>query len=442
MSGEIDVDFDRIYAIAARLDLRPPNREALESIAIELSWHYDVDQRPSPFRGVVDSATGMGKTWIMAAAIEYLAGAIGIRNFAVITPGKTILEKTVANFTRAHRKSLLGPMEVEPVVVTADNFNTSAMRSTMDDDTRTKLFVFTVQALTKPTTKVGKRTHKFQEGLGEAFYDHLRGLDDLVVFADEHHAYFGKAFAAAVNDLDPYALLGLTATPHRQTPESEIIYRYPLAAAIADRWVKTPVIVGRKDDRADIETKLADGIKLLNVKAELAAAYSEQHTLAAVHPVMLVVASTIDEAEEVGEILRSTAFDGGRWADSVLVVHSDGCGSGCSICGGYGEITARWALVQAGRIRSLEERLDNLEEAEEAAIPEGHVKLDGKLYRVVRTEFNVGGKGNMQREPDAFSVPLYRLYPVEDAADDEAFRDEVMGRWAKALGLVEREDPA
>ena len=66
----------------------------------------------------------------------------------------------------------------------------------------------------------------------------------------------------------PRVLIGLTATPHPKTPEEQIIFRYPLAAAIADKLVKTPVIVGRKDDRADPETKLLDGIALLRVQGE------------------------------------------------------------------------------------------------------------------------------------------------------------------------------
>src|SRR5687768_12748970 len=109
--------------------------------------------------------------------------------------------------------------------------------------------------LTKPTSKQGKRTHTFQETLGGAFYEHLANLTDLFVFADEHHAYFGPAFSDAIHALTPYALVGLTATPHNKTPDSQIIFRYPLAAAIADRLVKTPVVVGRKDDRVDPETK-------------------------------------------------------------------------------------------------------------------------------------------------------------------------------------------
>ena len=59
-----------------------------------------------------------------------------------------------------------------------------------------------------------------------------------------------------MRDLDPWVLVGLTATPDKHTPKEQIIFRYPIAAAIADRLVKTPVIVGRRDDRKDSLTKL------------------------------------------------------------------------------------------------------------------------------------------------------------------------------------------
>lgn len=64
-------DLDRIDAISARLDLRGPNREALESIAFEHGSHFALGELEPPFRAVVDSATGVGKTYILAAAIEY-----------------------------------------------------------------------------------------------------------------------------------------------------------------------------------------------------------------------------------------------------------------------------------------------------------------------------------------------------------------------------------
>lgn len=316
------VDEDRVEAISSTLDLRLPNREALEAIAWRTHHHFDTEGKPAPFECVIDSATGAGKTYVLAATLEYFA-AEGVRNFAVITPGRTILSKTVENFTAGSERSLLPGMEVEPVIITSENFTSPAMRVAMDDPEQVKLFVFTVQALTKPSTKLGKRTHEFQEGLGAAFYARLKEAEDLVVFADEHHTYYGAAFSKAVRDLDPHLLVGLTATPHPKTPPEQIIYRYPLAQAIADRNVKTPVIVGRKDDLADPMTKLLDGVALLELKEEVIERYCAQTGKEPVIPVMLVIAQTIDEAEELERHIREPSFAGGRYAERVLTVTSD-----------------------------------------------------------------------------------------------------------------------
>ena len=207
------------------------------------------------------------------------------------------------------------------MVITSDNFNTPAMRAAMDDDGQVKVYLFTVQSLLKPESTVGRKTHKFQEGLGTEFYAHLQKAQPLVVFADEHHCYYGPAFSRAVRDSLPGFWL-VYATPDKQTPKEQIIFRYPIAAAIADRLVKTPVIVGRRDDRKDALTKLTDGITLLDAKRDAIAAYAEATGATPVNPVMLVVAKDIADADEYGQILRSGEFFGGRYADSVLVVHS------------------------------------------------------------------------------------------------------------------------
>jgi type III restriction enzyme len=122
--------------------------------------------------------------------------------------------------------------------------------------------------------------------------------------------------------LNPWALVGLTATPDKKTPKDQIIFVYPLAAAVADKLVKTPVIVGRKDDRTDPLTKLNDGITLLRAKTDAVDAYVTATGARPLNPVMLVVAKSIEDANEYGEILRSPDFFGGAYADSVLVVHS------------------------------------------------------------------------------------------------------------------------
>lgn len=320
--AELQIFEDAISEIAARLDLREPNREAVQTINAAVSQYYDVEEKQPPFEAVIDSATGVGKTYILIGAMEMFAQAYGVRDFVIVTPGRTILQKTTDNFTPGHPKSLLGPMSFEPVVITAENFATPAMRAAMDDDTQIKVYVFTVQSLIKPESKTGRKTHKFQEGLGTEFYSHLQDISDLVVFADEHHTYYGPAFSKAVRDLSPWVLLGLTATPDKKTPVEQIIFRYPLAAAIADQLVKTPVIVGRKDDRVDALTKLTDGVTLLSAKEQAITAYCIASGETPVTPVMLVVAKSIEDADEYGDILKSSEFFGGAFADAVLVVHS------------------------------------------------------------------------------------------------------------------------
>jgi type III restriction enzyme len=320
--AELQLSEDAIAEIASRLDLREPNRAAVETLAAEVSQHYDVDGQPPPFEAVIDSATGVGKTYILTGAMELFAAVNEVRDFVVIAPGRTILEKTKDNFTPGHPKSLLGPMSFRPVVITADNFATPAMRAAMDDETQVKIYLFTVQSLIKPESKVGRKTHKFQEGLGTEFYAHLQDIERLVVFADEHHCYYGPAFSKAVRDLSPWVLVGLTATPAKKTPEEQIIFRYPLAAAIADKLVKTPVIVGRRDDRTDPNTKLTDGVTLLTAKKEALDAYAEAHGVDTLNPVMLVVAKSIEDADQYGAILGSSEFFAGAYADAVLVVHS------------------------------------------------------------------------------------------------------------------------
>lgn len=322
MTAALDIHEDVVQEVAARLDLREPNRDAVQSLIAEVSQFYDVDNRQPPFEAVIDSATGVGKTYVLVGAMEVLAASHGVRDFAIVTPGRTILEKTRDNLTPGHPKSLLGPMSFSPVVITSENFNTPAMRAAMDDDTRVKVYLFTVQSLTKPDSKTGRKTHKFQEGLGGEFYEQLQQAKRLVVFADEHHCYYGPAFSGAIRDLYPWLLVGLTATPDKKTPREQIIFQYPLAAAIADQLVKTPVIVGRKDDRKDPFTKLADGATLLRTKGEALDAYVSATGGRTVNPVMLVVAKDTAEADEYGSILRSEEFFGGDYADAVLVVHS------------------------------------------------------------------------------------------------------------------------
>ena len=262
----LEVDDDLLALISHQMELRQPNADAVTDIAVAITDHFDRLGRVDTFEGVVVSATGVGKTYVLAGAIDYLAQARGWNNFMVVVPGRTIREKTIANFTPGSSRDLTKLLGVKTVLITAENFETPEMAHAMEDPEVVKVYVLTVQILLKPSPQMNRKTREFTEGLGAKFYDWLTAADDLVVLADEHHLYYGEKFSEAIRGLAPRAIIGLTATPNKKTESDQIIFRYPLAAAIADKFVKTPVIVGRKDDRNDLITRLNDGLTLLECK--------------------------------------------------------------------------------------------------------------------------------------------------------------------------------
>ena len=157
--GELQFQPDLLNEVAHRMDLREPNRKAVESVLLRTSDHYDVQGKTEPYECIVDSATGVGKTYVMAGLMEYLAGAeIPVRNFLLLAPGRTIRDKSIHNFTPGNPKSLRHVLRSNPVVITADNFDTQATRIAMDDPALTKLYIFTVQALTSSTGEEGRAT--------------------------------------------------------------------------------------------------------------------------------------------------------------------------------------------------------------------------------------------------------------------------------------------
>lgn len=320
--SDVQINDDLLAEIEHRLELRLPNRDAVESVAAMTSMHFDVDGLEPPYECIVDSATGVGKTYVMAGLIEYFAGLeTPARNFLLLAPGRTIRDKSINNFAPGHRKSLTGAMKSEPYVITADNFKSPATRKVMADDSRTKLFIFTVQALTSKTGD-GRATHDYQEWLGGSLFEWLGSLDDLVILADEHHCYRGKAFSKTITDLLPELVVGLTATP-ALSDKDMVVYRYPLARAIKDQLVKTPVLVARNDDRNDDHTKLLDGVTLLRYKERLAHARCDEEGIPRINPVMLVIAQDTSEADRYLEMLDSESFDNGSWIGRTLIVHSN-----------------------------------------------------------------------------------------------------------------------
>ncbi|QTH60508.1 DEAD/DEAH box helicase family protein [Corynebacterium hindlerae] len=312
--------------IAVSFQLRASNIQALTALVQRLSGDFD---RSKP--QVMNMATGAGKTYVMAAFIEYMRRQ-GLRNVMIVTPGLVVQTKTVANFTQGAPKFIDGS-PVPPRVVTPENYKSNpADQTAFTEQGASNVYVFNVQQLIAPkdmdgdTTSGGKTAQargirKFSEYAG-VLYDELKNMDDLVILADEHHLYSAKAkaFHAAIHDLEPAALVGLTASPGEK---DEIIFTYPLYKAIADKNVKQPVIVYRKDgyDELGEYQQLKDAKTLLETKAKHYAVKNQEEGTSPISPVMLVVCEDIAHATRIEETLVGPDLFGDPYA--VLRVDSD-----------------------------------------------------------------------------------------------------------------------
>lgn len=302
---EITYDEALLLEIAARFDLREPNRLALAEVVKAI-----VAADGSFTEMVADLATGVGKTFLMSSLIDYLA-AQGVRHVLVVTPNSTIQTKTLANFDEASAKYVAGA-ETVPFVITPENFQRTEVGTVLRDSEQLKVFVFNVQQLIRPSDKVSRRVREDDETLGDALYAYLENTGDLFVIADEHHIYHEKAqaFSKAIRDLHPVALVGLTATPDA-ADIPKIVFQYTLGEAIADGHVKVPVIVYRKDGTKDERTQLTDACQLLRAKD---AAYTQYRAVAgdapSVRPVLFVVCQSIEHAGQVGQMLAGPGFIG------------------------------------------------------------------------------------------------------------------------------------
>lgn len=320
MTVNITFDEDLIEEISARFNLRTPNRNALEKTVKALA------EADGTYRELVaDLATGVGKTFLMAALVDYLAEQ-GIRNVLVVTPNTTIQDKTINNFTEAHPKFVAGA-ESTTNLITPATFRNASTGALLRDPNRLKVLVFNIQQLLPPSDRAAtdapaRRIRRDDENLGTGLYQHMQETDDLIVITDEHHVYRSRAsrFFAAVRDRNPLALVGLTATPEPEDAD-KIVFQYTLGEAIADKYVKVPVIVYRQDGQTDERTQLRDACTLLRRKAEAYAAYCETNpTAKRVHPVLFVVCSDIDHATEVGQTLAGPGFI--EDADAILEITS------------------------------------------------------------------------------------------------------------------------
>ena len=329
----ISFDSDMLESISAEFDLRAPNKKALRQLVFTLDGDYD----PTVMQ-VLNLATGVGKTYLMAAFVEYLRRQ-GVGNVVIVTPGKTVQAKTVQNFMPGTPRYITGAA-VPPEVVTPQDYSAWIARQNgpaqlaFGREVPMLAFIFNIQQLIAPKEAEGdthsatqdamrRKPRRFDENAGVLF-DYLKGLDDLVVIADESHLYGSSAvaFNAALKELDPAAAIGLTASVDKAT--DHVIYEYPLYRAIQDKYVKAPVLAFRKTgygtDEVSEEQQLRDALQLRALKQAYYDSYAASQNRDHVNAVAFVVCSDVEHATQVAELLRTPEYLGRESA--VLQVDS------------------------------------------------------------------------------------------------------------------------
>lgn len=326
----IRYDPELIDQISSEFDLRAPNKEALRRLIFTLDGDYD----PAVMQ-VMNLATGVGKTYLMAAFVEYLR-CQGVGNVVIVTPGKIVQAKTVQNFSQGEKRYIPGA-QIPPDVVTPQNYSAWVARTNQGQtgmrNQPVLTFIFNIQQLIAPKEEEGathgktedamrRRPRRFDESAGVLF-EYLKNVEDLVVIADESHLYStsAAAFHAALEEMDPAACIGLTAST---LPGDHVIYEYKLYEAIRDKYVKTPVLAFRKGGYgADIqseEQQLRDALQLRRIKQAYYDDYAMRTGNEHLNAVLFVVCADVDHATQVAELLRTPEYLGRTMA--VLQVDS------------------------------------------------------------------------------------------------------------------------
>lgn len=350
--------------VSGRLSLRPPQAESLGKLqqaltaAPEMLAHNQnvpaiLASLKAQFSTLEDFerdfpslcfalATGVGKTRLMGAFIAYLHLAHGINNFFVLAPNLTIYNKLIADFTPNTPKYVfkgIGELAINsPRVITGDNYDQQNITGgELFGEVRINIF-----NISKINSEVrgGKepRIKRMREVLGDSYFNHLAGLDDLVLLMDESHRYRASAGVRSINDLKPLFGLEVTATPFIEStrgpvPFKNVVMDYPLARAMEDGFVKEPAVVTQRNFNAkahtpdEIEkTKLEDGVRLHETTKVELLTYARENSVKVVKPFMLVIARDTTHAGQLLVLLESKDFFEGRYQGKVIQVDSSKTG--------------------------------------------------------------------------------------------------------------------
>ena len=346
--SEYTVDY-----ISGCMSLRKPQKRSLKILAdildeIELAKDIDLDKALRDVHDMYPTcsnferdfmsltfalATGVGKTRLMGAFITYLYTQKGIKNFFVVAPNLTIYEKLKQDLGNPSSEKYvfrgIGCFKsMLPNLITGENYREKGMMGGFSD---VSINVFNISKFIRELGCI----RDLSEYLGSSYFNYLASRDDLVVLMDESHHYRADKGLAAINELKPVLGLELTATPQveqgtKTVKFKNVVYEYPLSAAIKDGFTKTPYAMTRRDiadynftqDEID-KMMLSDGISNHERVKERLKDYAINNGVEPVKPFVLVVCKDTKHAEQVKAHISSSDFFDGKYADKTIILHSN-----------------------------------------------------------------------------------------------------------------------
>lgn len=308
-------------------------------------------------RYAVKAATGSGKTMIMALYVTWSyfhstreADSTQASNFLIVAPNVIVFERLKVDFANS---KLFRDLQLAPPGWSLD-LHVILRGDAIEPVARGNLIVTNVQQLYETREKwtpknvvekiLGRAVVK-GAAPGRAILARVQSLKSLAVLNDEaHHVHDPdlewNQILTRLHNGSPQGLvswLDFSATPRFDSGAffPWVISDYPLAQAVEDQIVKTPILVkshlsereGKKKPKKQTKVTANQYAVWIRLGVErLKALEGNYKGVAGAKPVMFVMCENVAHAEDVAKFLRDGRQGFGIKDDEVLVIHTKGSG--------------------------------------------------------------------------------------------------------------------
>ena len=308
-------------------------------------------------RYAIKAATGSGKTMIMALYVTWSyfhstreSGSTQASNFLIVTPNVIVFERLKVDFADS---KLFRDLQLAPPGWSLD-LHVILRQVAIEPVARGNLVVTNVQQLYETREKwtpknvvekiLGRAVVK-GAAPGRAIFARVQSLKSLAVLNDEaHHVHDPdlewNQILTRLHKGSPEGLvswLDFSATPRFDSGAffPWVISDYPLAQAVEDQVVKTPILVksqlsereGKKKPKKQTKVTANQYAVWIRLGVErLKALEGNYKGVVGAKPVMFVMCETVAHAEDVAKFLRDGRQGFGIKDEEILVIHTKGKG--------------------------------------------------------------------------------------------------------------------